>query len=524
MRYIYSILKADYLQRTRSYGFLITLAITVFAAYSFIPPAHANYTTLSTVGYRGAYNSAWIGYTSAMMTTVMLSLYGFMLVNSGIKKDIETEVGLIIATTPITNFRYLLSKQLSNFMVLLTIACCTFIVSLGMFFIRGNGYPFIFKDFLLPYVIFAVPALFLVAGLAVVAEVFLGKRSMLQIIAYFFLFGAAMAYINGKGAGNTTGIFDPFGLSLVTGSIMKQINSQFGEHIRSVSFGFIFGGHHPFRVFAWEGLQWNGLFVLSRLLWIGLGTGLVYVSSFFFHRFDFKEAGRKVKKARGDQKRETLEIIPSGMNRSLLPPLVVNYGILPFIKTELLLLIRKGNKWFWLVSIIVWLVMLFVPLTISHAYLLPGVLFLQVTRWSDLATKEKTNRLHYFTYSSYKPLLRMLPAQILAGVLLAGALALPVMLRYAIVLNGYAMINILNGSVFIVLLAVCLGILSGGSKLYEIIFFLLTYSVMNKIPATDYLGYLPHGNPLLYTVMILGINLVLILTCFITRSYQARHL
>lgn len=524
MRYIYSILKADYLQRTRSYGFLITLAITVFAAYSFIPPDDANYTTLSAVGYRGTHNSAWIGYISGMMTAVMLSLYGFMLINSGIKKDIETEVGLIIATTPITNFRYLLSKQLSNFLVLLTIAGCTFIVSLGMFFVRSSGYPFILKDFLLPYIIFALPALFLVASLAVVAEVFLGKRSILQIIAYFFLFGAAMAYVNGKGACNATGIFDPFGLSLVTGSIMKQINSQFGEHIRSVSFGFIFSGHHPFRVFAWEGLQWNALFLLSRLLWIGLGILLVYFSSFFFHRFDFKQTVRKTKKIQVGQEREKPEIIPSGMNTSLLPPIVVNYGILPFVKTELLLLIRKGNKWFWLVSISIWLVMLFVPLPIGHAYLLPALLFLQVTRWSDLTTKEKTNRLHYFTYASYRPLLRMLPAQILAGVLLAVALALPVMLRYAVISEGYTVINILNGSVFIVLLAVCLGILSGGSKLYEIIFFLLTYSVMNKIPATDYLGYLPHGNPLLYTVIILGINLLLALTGFIARGYQARHL
>lgn len=524
MRYIYSILKADYLQRTRSYGFLITLALTIFVAYSFIPPVNAHYTTLSAVGYRGAYNSAWVGYISGMMTAVMLSLYGFMLVNSGIKKDIDTEVGLIIATTPISNFRYLLSKQLSNFLVLLTIAGCTFIVSLAMFFVRGKGYPFIFTDFLLPYLVFALPALFLVASLAVVAEVFLGRRSILQIIAFFFCFGAIMAFINEKGASHTAGIFDPFGLSLVTGSIMKQINSQFGEHIRNVSFGFIFSGHRPFKVFVWEGLSWNVLFVLSRLLWIGFSMGLVYFSSFFFHRFDFKQAGRKTKKVLADQEPDVLKIIPSGMSRSLLPPVVVNYSILPFIKTELLLLIRKGNKWFWLVSIAAWLVMLFVPLAIAHTYLLPGILFLQVTRWSDLTTKEKTNRLHYFTYASYKPLMRMLPAQILAGVLLAVALALPVILRCAAATDGYAVLNVLNGSVFVVLLAACLGILSGGSKLYEILFFLLTYSVINKIPATDYLGDLPHGNPALYTVTILAVNLFLVLTSFMVRSYQARHL
>ena len=104
MKYIYSIIKADYLQRTRSYSFLITLAITIYAAYSFVPPPTASYTTLNVVGYKGIYNSAWVGHVSAMMTTIMLSLYGFFLINGGIKKDVDTGIGQIIATTPINNF------------------------------------------------------------------------------------------------------------------------------------------------------------------------------------------------------------------------------------------------------------------------------------------------------------------------------------------------------------------------------------------------------------------------------------
>ncbi|RZK17253.1 MAG: hypothetical protein EOO43_13680, partial [Flavobacterium sp.] len=185
MQYLYMIVKNDYLQRTRSYSFLITLAVTVFMAYSFVPAQDANYTTLSASGYKGVYNSAWVGYVSGIMTTVMLSYYGFVLVNSGIKKDIETEVGLIIATTPISNFKYLLCKQLSNYLVLLTIVAITLVVSIGVFFYRGTGYPFILSNFLLPYLFFAVPALFVVASLAIVGEVFLGKRNILQFIVYF---------------------------------------------------------------------------------------------------------------------------------------------------------------------------------------------------------------------------------------------------------------------------------------------------------------------------------------------------
>lgn len=525
MKYSYSIIKADYLQRTRSYSFLITLAVTIYAAYSFVPPNTANYTTLNVPGYRGAFNSAWVGYVSATMTTVMLSLWGFLLVNSGIKKDIDTEVGLIVATTPISNFGYLLTKLLSNFLVLLTIAGITFGVSMLMFLLRGTGYPFIFTDFIIPYLLFAVPALLVVSALAIVGEIFLGKRSILQFIIYFFICGAMMAGINNPEAGSTTAVFDPFGLSLVTGSIKTLINTQFHENVKQVSFGFIFAEHKIFHTFVWNGVSWPAIFIVSRLVWMGFAVALVYISSFFFHRFDLSQPiSSKKKVLLPDLHTGISELKPAAITAGPLPPLVTDYGIWPFIKTELLLLVRKGAKWFWLLSAGVLIAMLFAPLWIAHSYLLPVIWFLQVTRWSELVTKEQTYRLHYFTYSSYKPLLRMLPAQILAGILLALALALPVIVRCLINSDIYAAINILVGAIFIVLLAVCLGIVSGGKKLFEVIFFMLTYAATQKIPVTDYVGatlYADHTSNLLVILMLV---LFFGVTSFFVRNYQARHL
>jgi len=168
--------------------------------------------------------------------------------------------------------------------------------------------------------------------------------------------------------------------------------------------------------------------------------------------------------------------------------------------------------------------MMFAPLDIAYGILLPVIWFLQVTRWSELATKEKTNQLHYFTYSSYKPLQRMLPAQILAGVIFALALALPILVRCTIGLNGYAVFNIISGAVFIVLLAVCLGIVSNGKKLYEILFFMITYLLIQKGDVVDYMGAVPHNNHVVYISIILGLNVLLAITSFTVRNYQARHL
>ncbi len=527
MKYIYSIIKGDYLQRTRSYAFLVTLAVTVYVAYLFVPLPTAQYTTLHVPGYRGAFNSAWVGYVSAMLTTIMLSLYGFFLINTGIKKDIDTEVGLIIATTPVTNLCYLLSKMLSNFLVLFTITGCTFVVSIVMFFVRGSGYPFIISNFIIPYILFAMPALFFVSALAIAAEVFLRDKLILQCVAFIFFFGSIIGGVKNMPNTNQAVVMDVFGVKTLTNSIRGQINTQYHANVQDVSMGFIFSKHKTNHIFVWNGVKFSNVFLLSRLLWFVWGLLIVYISSFFFHRFDFKQASSRKKKKKTELSESTYDVIykePATINLSKLPKLVPDYGIIPFIKTELLLLIRKGSKWLWLVIAGVWVAMIFVPLDIAYGILLPIIWFLQVTRWSELATKEKANQLHYFTYSSYKPLQRMLPAQILAGVILAIVLALPVIVRCGFTADGYAVFNIISGALFIVLLAVCLGIVSGGKKLYEILFFMITYLLVEKGFIADYMGAVPHDSHTVYIAIMLALNVCLAVTGFTVRNYQARHL
>ena len=525
MNYIYSIVKADYLQRTRSYSFLITLAITFYAAYAFVPPPSASYTTLNITGYKGLYNSAWVGYVSGMMTAIMLSFYGFFLVSGGIKKDIDTGVGFIIATTPITNFGYLISKILSNFSVLLTIAACTFGVSIAMFFVRTSGSAFILSKFLIPYLLFVLPAMLVISALAIAFEVFLGRRSLLQYLIFFFLIGALMANITAQKNETLAVFIDPFGIRTMTTSIKNQLNAQFHTHVVNVSLGFVFNHKQGFRTFEWNGIAITGLFMLSRLFWIILSFGLVYCSSFFFHRFDLKQHVNKRKKPLATENHTRGPVLAvAGFSRLTMPPLVTDYSIIPFVKTEFLLLLRKGHKWLWLLIAGLSVSILFVPVSIGHLYLLPILWFLQVTRWSEIATKEESNRLHYFTYASYKPLQRMLPAQILAGLLLALLLAMPLILRCMVASNWIAVLNIINGAVFIILLAVCLGIVSKGKKLFEILFFLLTYTLTQKIPFADYLGAVAHASAIIYITIMAGLNILLAGISFTVRNYQSRHL
>jgi hypothetical protein len=102
LRALYHLARADFFQRTRSYSFLITLGVTLYVAYGFVPPNHSSYATMTISGHRGVYNSAYLGSLMALLISPFLSLAGFYLVKNCIDRDIQTGVGQILATTTLS--------------------------------------------------------------------------------------------------------------------------------------------------------------------------------------------------------------------------------------------------------------------------------------------------------------------------------------------------------------------------------------------------------------------------------------
>ena len=57
LRVVYGIARADFLERVRRYGYLITLLFGVYLGYA----AGTGQISLRLGGYRGVHTSAWIG-------------------------------------------------------------------------------------------------------------------------------------------------------------------------------------------------------------------------------------------------------------------------------------------------------------------------------------------------------------------------------------------------------------------------------------------------------------------------------
>jgi hypothetical protein len=486
MRPFFTIIKSDYLQRTRSYAFLITLCATVAIAYTFVPAPNASYSTIRIADHVGDYNSAWFGYVTAIMTSIFLSLVGFYLINSGIKKDIETKVGQIVASTPISNFKYLLSKVLSNFMLLVTLVAVVFTMSIILFVFYNDGFSFELFQFIKPYTLITIPAMFFISVLAVVFEVFFGKYSVLQNVGFFFLFSALMVFTPKTEAQFS---LDIFGSRIVMHKLEETVrnitNSEAGSDL---SIGYVLGNVTKAKKFEFNGMDFPTSFIISRFIWVLLGLAIIVIISIFFHRFDRKER-LAIKKSATETKEQhpVKELLLSSLPKSQ-----INYSMFPLLKTEFLMLFRKNKKWLWILNLIGMVLLAILPMKIAHQMVLPILWFLQVSRLADLTTKEISNNVHYFAFTSFKPITRLLISQLLAGVFLMVLLASPLIIRLGFSLHISGVFTLILGGIFIVMLAALLGILSKGKKLFEVLFFMITYANINGIPFVDYFGGFEH--------------------------------
>jgi hypothetical protein len=518
MSFYKNIIKADYLQRTRSYVFLITLLVSVYVAYTFIPSYNSGYTTMRIGNYVGKNNSAWIGHVTAIMASTFLWIIGFYLVNNGIKRDKETGVGQIIATTSISNFGYLLAKTFSNFCVLLTIVFIIILMAFGLYVFRGES-NFDLIQFLMPYFFATIPSIFLVSVVAIVFEVVFGNKTNLMNVAFFFLFGVVIAITN-SGSNPTLQFLDPLGIKFLTNQMVQIVNLTDATNTNDISVGYLFNDKLKTNYFNFQGSTWSIFYVFSRIIWIAIGFGLLFITSKFFNRFDSKVIILSKKKST-DLIFNELKTEPKQINLSDLPKINSQFGIFPIIKTEFLMLIRKGSKWFWLVNFGGMMTLFFMPIKEAYQIALPVLWFLQINRWADLATKEQFFGTSNFIYSSFKPLQRLLTSQIISGFLLSTFLASPLIIRQLIDGNIFSTISIFIGSLFLVSFAVCSGIVSGGKRLFEILFFAITYLIVNKFPFVDYFGGLHQDFQ--YLIFMIVVLILLLGTSFLVRKHEIKN-
>ena len=483
------IAKADFLQRIRSNWFLIGLGACIFIIYSFVPPLTAGYKIVSLGNYRGFYNSAWIGSMVAMCVP-FFTLIGFYVVNNSVKRDIDTGVGQIIATTRVTRFQYLAGKMISNFAVLFLVWFVIVLMTVVMFFVRGETARFEPWKLLAPLVILTLPSMFMVAAFALFFDSLTRFSRGFLNIAWFFTW----IFIVSVSLGSP--LMDLFGVNTCLVGMKQALSAAHPDWNGDSGTGILITGPvGNAGVFTWEGMKWTSSIILQRILWMALSFGLVVLASRFFNRFD--PAGIKPRKSRGfvfRKKAETPfpeEAALPGIRYRNLPLPSSRFSFVGLFRAELTLMLR-GNSMVWLVLTSgMFLASVFTPAGFSFGVALPLLWFFQILLLSELGSREVRWRCNEYIFAMVSPLKRQLTATFTAACLLLLFLALPVLIRILIDGNLYGMYALLSGALFIAAFAIASGILTGGGKLFQVIFTMMVYGILNRVPWFDFTGAIP---------------------------------
>jgi hypothetical protein len=489
---LYHMVRADFLERVRRHSFLVTLAAGLYLAYGV---ATEKVWIVVGDGYRGVYNSAWIGALMSICCSTFLSLVGFYIVKNSVQRDTDTRVGQILAATPMRKDFYTLAKTLSNFAVLACIVAILMLAALAMQGLHSESHSFSLWKLWSPFIFLAFPAMLITAAVALLFETIPVLRGGVGNVVYFFTWTAAVAL-------GATGLDDPSGLQLLYRSTHSALHSIDPGGDQRFNFSLTIGGEHAVRTFPWNGIDWTANVLLMRLFWIGVAFTIALVASIFFHRFDPARSWRK----RGAQPvagalvqssedAATLRAPQAASTAACLTPLIRTGGRSRFaqlVASELRLMI-KGLRWWWYTGAAGLLVGQIVSpeASVRSGFLLAAWLW-PILLWSQMGCREVRYSTGALLFSSERSLSRQLPALWTAGVLLTLLTGCGVGIRLLLAGNWHSFAGWLAGAFFIPSLALALGIWTGSSKAFEAFYTVWWYiGPGHQMPGLDFMATTP---------------------------------
>lgn len=538
LRILYHLARSDFLERTRRYSFWVTLLFVIALTYFFVPALNAPiYPILVMGGYRPIYNSAWIGVMVTLLMTEFMLLFGFYMVKNTIERDRQTGVGEIIATTPISRVVYTLGKWLSNVAVFAAMTGIILLASIILQWVRGEDLNINFWALAGPFGMVLLPAFAVVAAVAVMFECIPWLRGGFGNVAYVVVYGGLVALTDIQGVG-------------VLWPGIYQTCLKYSDHCNPVrQIDIAGGGLTQLLTFRYEGPVWSVDILMGRLGYVLAAVTIAALAAVFFHRFDPARVGNGLFSslfsfAKGavlqfivespveDKENEIVDAVltqPALAHKSIssLPPVVRLSGIklyLRLLESELRLTFKGVNP-IWYVGALGLVIAAFaVPMPFAHLVVLPLSWVWPLFRWSALGNREIRYNTSQIVFCGPHPLRRQLLTQWLVGVLISVVMGFGILLRLALAGEWVAAVATGVGALFVPSLALAMGCLSGGSKLFEAAYLFFWYLVsVQTVVFLDFMGRFAAMNaaglPWIYAVITVGL-FILALLC---RHLQIRQ-
>ncbi len=515
---LYHMARADFLERTRRYSFLIMLGLVMWLGYAaasgqMIMRIYPNYT--------GEPNSAWVGTLMALTVTFFLGWFGFYLIKGSVARDYETGVGQIMATTPLTRPLYMLGKWISNFAVLSVMILI--LMTAGILMNLFVGTPLDLWALLAPLVIIALPCMALIAALAVLFESISWLRGGFGNVVYFLAF--MLLVIPAIETTAYVPLLDVLGFRLIGDNVARTAQAIYPES--SGAFTFTITVLDNPKTFPFSGIAWTPDVVMWRIVIFFLGTSTAVIASVFFDRFNPSHVSIKRTKAASDSpasvpaiEETTRSKVVEPVETHLTPPpatrTLFRFDALYLAELKLLL---KGQRWWWYV--------IAVGLVIAQFTNTPDVTrILLVISWlwpilllSGVGSRETRHNTRQIVFSAPRSILTQLPAAWLAAFTLVALTGFGALIKFLSMGDTHSIIAWLVGAIFIPTLALTFGVLTGSSKTFEVVYVLWMYLILQKIPVLDFVGITSSSPWSIY----LGLSLALIAISALARQFHLNN-
>ena len=471
MSVVLALARADFLERVRRSSFLVMAGCVLWLGWA----AYTGNVRVRLEDWVGTWNSAWAGGMMAMVAAAYLSMIGFWFVRNAIARDERTEVGTILAATPMTRTTYVLGKALSHFAVLASMACLLFAAAIAIQLARGGMGPVVPWHYVAPLLFVVFPALALTSACAILFETTPGLRGALGSVVWMFLFaGALAASIETRGD-----VTDVLGLRTLQSSMAQAIRAQdpTAQPVDGASISLGPAGKGGTRTFTWHGMRWTPAFLLSRALWLLVAFLIALAAAIPFHRFD--PARGRLRAARTDRARR-------GLRLPALPRLPALRGL---VGAELRLALAGASFWWWLAALGLWIAAWLAPLPVARSVFLVALWAWGIPRWSPLGARESMSGAEGFILTAPDAAWRQPLAAYASGVLVTALLGLPLAVRLASAGDSLGLAAWTGGALFIPALALACGAWSNTTRLFEALYVAMWYlGPLNRVPALDYMG------------------------------------
>jgi hypothetical protein len=505
LRTLYHLARADFLERTRRYSFLVMLGLVLWIGYL---SASGQFRMGIGTDYAGIVDSAWVGATMALTVTMQLGFLGFYIVKGSVSRDYTTGVGQIMATTPLSRSLYMLGKWLSNYAVMGVTIVILMLAGVAMILLFGAGSLDV-AALVTPLAVIAVPFVGLVAALALLFESVPWLRGGLGNVIYFFLFlGIVMATVLPFSMGTPGRAINPyidvFGWQIIGESVSRSAQAVYpGGGI----FGFLMRKTPDLKLFPYNGIEWTTGILLSRLLVLLAAVALVALASLLFDRFDPARPlpiKRKTAAPNALQPAPAAEAIPVTTVR--LTPLSDTLTRFRFdaLFTAELKLFLKGQPWWWYAVAAGLVVAQLVTSLQVTRYLLIAAWVWPILILSGLGCRENQFDTRQIVFSAPRPM-SQLPAGWLSAVLVTALLGSGALVRFLLAGDPVALLGWLTAILFIPSLALALGTLTGSGKAFEALYVLWMYGLIEEAAPIDFAGLVPGSHFYLYAPVAIGL-------------------